>query len=205
MKVKSTFGDIDVVSKLEKLNSDFIKNSINIGTGEVFDQSRIKKAIDGIKEIAEFEGYSFIEIVPEIKRKKSDLKIDLDLIINEGPRVYVNSINIEGNTRTLDRVIRREVALSEGDAFNKYSVNVSKDPIRALNFFSKVEIDENRTEYPDKLDIVVSVEEKNTGEASIGAGYSTRIQLLNFGLKETFLEKGQKLNLTTSFSNENHL
>ena len=59
-----------MVSKLEKLNSDFIKNSINIGTGEVFDQSRIKKIIDGIKEIAEFEGYSFIEIVPEIKRKK---------------------------------------------------------------------------------------------------------------------------------------
>ena len=200
---KYTFGDIGVESKLEKLNSDFIKNSINIGTGEVFDQSRIKKAIDGIKEIAEFEGYSFIEIEPEIKRKKSDLKIDLDLIINEGPRVYVNSINIEGNTRTLDRVIRREVALSEGDAFNKYSVNVSKDSIRALNFFSKVEIDENRTEYPDKLDIVVSVEEKNTGEASIGAGYSSaNAASLNFGLKETnFLGKGQKLNLTTSFSN----
>ena len=73
--------------------------------------------------------------------ENSELKvIDVNIYVDEGPRVYVNQINIDGNVRTIDKVIRREINLSEGDAYNKYNVNYSKDSIRALNFFSKVEV-----------------------------------------------------------------
>ena len=125
------------------------------------------------------------------------------MVLNEGPRVYVNNIDIIGNTRTVDKVIRREFSISEGDAYNKFAINYSRDSIRALNFFSEVDVKENRTSFDDKLDIVIEVEEKNTGEASLGAGYSSSSQTtLNLGLKEAnFLGKGQKVNATTSFSN----
>ena len=127
--------------------------------------------------------------------------VNINFEINED-RVYINKIDIVGNTRTVDKVIRRELSLSEGDAYNKFGINYSKDSIRALNFFSEVDIKEIKTEYPDKLDLKIIVEEKNTGEASLGAGYSSANSTsLNLGLKETnFLGNGQRLNLTTSFS-----
>ena len=97
-------------------------------------------------------------------------------------------------------VIRREINLTEGDAYNKYSINYSKDSIKALNDFSKVDIDEIKTSFPDKINLDIRVEEKNTGEASIGAGYSSSTAAsLQLGLSEkNFLGKGQKVNFKSS-------
>ncbi len=200
---KYNFGVIKVSNELEKMNADLIKRSLPFSQGNIYDASKIKDSVEGIKDLAELEGYSFIEINPLLEKNDDKGTVDVNILINEGPRVYVNKINISGNTRTIDKVIRREFSLSEGDAINKYAINYSRDSIRALNFFSNVEVNEVRTSFPDKLDLEIEVEEKNTGEASLGAGYSSSTAAsINLGLKETnFLGKGQKVNFSTSFSN----
>ncbi len=199
---KFNFGNISINNELKKLNTSFIEFSLKLKEDEIFDQSKIKESVKAIKEIAELQGYSFAEIDPITKKDEKNKKINIEFVVNEGPRVYVNKIDISGNVRTVDKVIRREITLSEGDAYNKFSINYSKDSIRALNFFSDVDIKEIRTEFSDKINLDVSVEEKNTGEATLGAGYSSASSAsLQLGLKETnFLGKGQKLNFVSNFS-----
>ena len=200
---KYNFGEIKVKTKLKKINPEIALSIISANTGDTFDRSKISESIETIKELAEGEGYSFVEIIPRFDDQSADKTIDIEIDIDEGPRVYVNSINIIGNTRTLDRVIRREMALSEGDAFNKFTMNYSKDSIRALNYFSSVEVVEERSNLPDKIDLLIDVEEKNTGEASIGAGYSSSTSgSITLGLRENnFLGKGQNVNFSASFAN----
>jgi outer membrane protein insertion porin family len=199
---KYNFGKIQVTSELKKINAEMLSNRLPFKTGDLYNAGKIKQSVEQIKNTAELSGYTFIEINPQLNVDDENKEVSVNLEINEGPRVYVNEINITGNTRTVDKVIRREFSLTEGDAYNKFAINYSKDSIRALNFFSEVDIKEIRTEYPDKLNLEISVEEKNTGEASLGAGYSSATSTsLNIGLKETnFLGKGQKLNLTSSFA-----
>ena len=200
---KFNFGELEVESKLKKIDPDYVKIILPIKKGNIFDRSLLKESVEQLKELAQLEGYSFIEVDTRLLDGSEENAVDIKLIINEGPRVYVNKINISGNTRTVDKVIRREFKLTEGDPYNKYSINFSKDSIRALNFFNEVEISEVRTDFPDKINLEVNVEEKNTGEASIGAGYSSaNAASLNLGLRENnFLGKGQKVKFDTSFSN----
>ena len=200
---KFDFGEISVSTKLKKMNPERALSLISANTGEIFDRSKISESIEIIKELAEVEGYSFIEIIPSFKEQPDDNTINIQIDINEGPRVYINSINIAGNTRTIDQVIRREINLSEGDAYNKFTLNYSKDSIRALDYFSSVELSEERAAFPDKIDLTIEVEEKNTGEASIGAGYSSSTSgSITLGLSENnFLGKGQKVNFAASFAN----
>ena len=200
---KYDFGKIEVTNKLDKINSDLILNQISFKTGDLYNGSKIKESVKQIKNFAELSGYTFIEINPSLNTNNEKKLVNVNFEINEGPRVYINEIDIVGNTRTIDKVIRREFSLAEGDAYNKFAINYSKDSIRALNFFSEVDIKETKTKHPDKLDLEISVEEQNTGEASLGAGYSSATSTsINLGLKEkNFLGKGQKLNFTSSFSN----
>ena len=142
---KYNFGEISVITKLKKIDSKSALSLISANSGDIFDRSKISDSIEIIKELAEGQGYSFIEINPRFRDNPTDNTINIEIDINEGPRVYVNSINIAGNTRTLDQVIRREIALSEGDAYNKFTMNYSKDSIRALNYFSSVEISDERS------------------------------------------------------------
>ena len=197
------FGMLEVESKLKKIDPVYVKAILPIKQGNIFNRSLLKESIEQLKELAQLQGYSFIEIDTNLLDGNEANTVDIKLIINEGPRVYLNKINIAGNTRTVDKVIRREVALTEGDPYNKFSIDYSKDSIRALNFFNEVEINEVRTDFIDKINLEINVEEKNTGEASIGAGYSSASDAsLNLGLRENnFLGKGQKVNLETSFSN----
>ncbi len=200
---KFQFGDINVISELKKLNTDPIAKNLPIKKSEIFNRSLINKSIKDIREIAEINGYSFIEIIPKFKENIDEQTVDVEISINEGPRVYVDNIEVIGNVRTVDKVVRREIQLSEGDAYNKYTINYSKDLVRSLGYFSKVDITEQRTDYPDKIDLLISVEEKNTGEASIGAGYSSSTEgSLQLGLKENnFLGRGQKVDFSASFAN----
>ena len=200
---KYVFGEISVKTKLKKINSDLALSLISANQGDSYNRSKISDSIETIKELAEGQGYSFIEINPKFEDNLEEKQINIEIDINEGPRVYVNSINIAGNTRTIDQVIRREMALTEGDAYNKFTMNYSKDSIRALGYFSSVEISDQRSNYPDKIDLIIDVEEKNTGEASIGAGYSSSTSgSITLGLRENnFLGKGQKVKFSASLAN----
>ena len=201
--LKYNFGEINITNELKKMNAELLKTNLPFKMGDTYNASKVKESVEMIKNSAELSGYTFIEINPRLEPDENNLSVNINFEINEGPRVYVNKINISGNTRTVDKVIRREFSLTEGDAYNKFAINYSKDSIKALNFFSDVEVDEVRTDFPDKLNLEIKVEEKNTGEASLGAGYSSANSTsLNVGLKESnFLGKGQKVNLSSSFSN----
>ncbi len=200
---KFNFGELEVESKLKKIDPEYVEAILPIKHGNIFNRSLLKDSIDQLKELAQLQGYSFIEIDTNLTDGNEANTVDVKLIINEGPRVYVNKIDVSGNTRTVDEVIRREVKLTEGDPYNKFSIDYSKDSIRALNFFNEVEINEVRTDFMDKINLEIIVEEKNTGEASIGAGYSSaNAASLNLGLRENnFLGKGQKVKFESSFSN----
>ncbi len=200
---KFVFGELMVESELKKFNTDKIEIGLPIKKGDIYDSSKIQKSIEDIKDFAQLEGYTFIDISTKLIDDVDKNEVNVEILINEGPRVYVNNINISGNTRTIDQVIRREVSLSEGDAYNKYAINYSRDSIRSLNYFSNVEVTEENTTFPDKVDLQINVEEKNTGEASVGAGYSSATSAsLQLGLKENnFLGKGQKVKFQSSLAN----
>ena len=202
------FGDIIVISELEKLDAKMIEDNLSSNnTGNIFNSKIVKDSVEFIKDSASGYGFTFIKINPEMVINNKDKTVDVTFEINEGPKVYINLININGNTRTIDNVIRREFTFSEGDAYNKFTINYSIDSIKALNFFEKVDLIEERVEDTDRLNINVNVVEKNTGSATLGAGYGDQNgATLTAGLSEdNFLGKGQKVKISTSFSNTQNL
>ncbi len=201
------FGDLKVNTKLKKLDSEILTNNLAPNKGNIFNSKIIKESVEFIKNSASAYGFTFIEIDPEMTIDNANKIVNVVFNINEGPKVYVNRININGNLRTLDKVIRREFSFSEGDAYNKFSINYSKDKIKSLNFFESVEISEERIEVSDKLNLNVEVEEKNTGSATIGAGYGDQNgTTFTAGISESnFLGKGQKVKFSTSFSSTQNL
>ncbi|MEQ9365396.1 MAG: outer membrane protein assembly factor BamA, partial [Leptospirales bacterium] len=140
-------------------------------------------------------GYAFVDIRPRIRRDREARTISVDFVVQEGPRVFVELVNIQGNVRTLDQVVRREVLLVEGDAFNSSKLRRSRQRIRNLGFFEQVEIDNAAGSAPDKTVINVTVKEKSTGEISFGAGYSTSAGILgDASIRErNLLGRGQDL------------
>ena len=201
------FGIIKVETEFEKLDSNIIEGNLASNTGNIFNSKIIKDSVEFIKNSSSAYGFTFIEIDPIMVINNTEKTVDITFDINEGPKVYINRININGNVRTIDSVIRREFNFSEGDAYNKFSVNYSKDSIKALNFFESVDVTEVRVEDTDKLDLNIDVVEKNTGSASIGAGYGDQNgATLTAGLSESnFLGKGQKVKVSTSFSTTQNL
>ena len=147
-------------------------------------------------------GYAFVEVKPEISRNREQRSIDLVFNVQEGPQVYVDRIDISGNVRTLDKVIRREFRLVEGDAFNTNKMTRSKDRIKNLGFFKKVEVTNTPGTAPDRTVITVEVEEQSTGELSLGVGFSTSDgPLADISVRErNFLGRGQDVRLGTVIS-----
>ena len=199
---KHNFGSIKVITKLDKLNSELLENNLSNNEGETFNSDIIKESVEYIKDSASAFGFTFIKIDPQMTINDLTKTVDITFDIDEGPKVYVNRININGNTRTIDKVIRRAFSFSEGDAYNKYSVNYAKDKIKSLNYFEKVELNEERVADSDRLNLNIDVIEKNTGSATLGAGYgSTNGSTLTAGLTEdNFLGKGQKVKVSSSFA-----
>ncbi len=196
------FGDIAVASDLDKLNQEELEALLLPVTGEVYDAGLIDKTIDQLTYAAGTQGYAFAEVRPRVKRRQDERVIDLTFQIAEGPRVYVERIDITGNSRTLDKVIRRQMRMSEGDAFNKVLLDKSEKNIRALQYFSKVEITQNPGSAPDKTIIGVDVQEQSTGSLSLSAGFSTLDNAVaGIQLSErNFLGRGLQLSTSLSIS-----
>jgi outer membrane protein insertion porin family len=146
---------------------------VKIESGDTYNADLVQKAIDALTNAAGTKGYAFAEVHPRIRRDRDHHIIDVVLKIDQGPRVYIEKINIVGNTRTLDKVIRREFRLVEGDAFNRVLVDRSRTRIRALGFFKDVSVKQSPGSQPDRTNLTVTVTEQSTGELSLGAGYSS--------------------------------
>jgi len=195
-----TFGEIDVESEIKDLQPEAVRALLTTFEGETYDATAIEETI----QILTFElgrlGYAFVNVRPMVKRDKETLTISINYQIKKSPRVYVERINITGNVRTLDHVIRREFRLVEGDAFNTALLRRTKSRIRGMNFFEKVEITQDEGSSPDKTIVNVDVQEKSTGELSVGAGFSTQDSVsADLQIRErNLLGKGQDLRFKIS-------
>lgn len=196
------FGKIDLVTSLKALDATSLKPLLTIREGEIYNVEKIDKSIDALVYAAGVKGYAFVDVQPKVKRDREAREIALTFELNEGPRVYVERINVKGNNRTLDKVIRRELRLAEGDAYNRILVDRSKSRIRGLGFFKKVEITQEPGSAADWTVLNVEVEEQSTGELSIGAGYSSTDSFIgDFSITErNLLGRGQFLRLQVSVS-----
>lgn len=201
------FGHIGMNVGLKDLTPADLMPVVLTKDGEWYNADLIEKSIDKLTAAVGDRGYAFIDVRPMITRNKETRTIDLTYDIAEGPRVYVERIDVNGNVRTLDSVIRREFQLAEGDAFNTSKVKKSEQNLKNLGFFKKVDVTNAQGSAPDKTVITVNVEEQSTGDLSIGTGFSTTEGLLgNFGIHErNLLGRGQDLRLNGTISQYDNL
>ena len=167
------FGTIDLESRLRDFEPGQLRALVETEEGEIYDADEIEDSIIALTEEIGELGYAFAEIDPQANKREEERLIDLTYVINEGARVYIERIDIVGNVRTLDEVIRREFRLSEGDAFNTALLRRSRQRIQELGYFESVEMRTEPGSTPDRTQIEVEVSERSTGELSFGAGFST--------------------------------
>ena len=192
---KYNFGEVKVVTESDRLNAEFLERLLPIRSGDLYQSDRIESAVDALTFAAGSAGYAFVDINPTYRANPETDTVDVTFNIREGARVYVERINVVGNTRTLDSVVRREMMLGEGDAFNRNLIERSRNNMRALGFFKDVKIEETRGSEPDRTIVNVTVEEQPTGELSVGAGFSSFDSFtLNLGITErNFRGRGQNI------------
>lgn len=167
------FGNIDIETNLKSLDPEAVRGKIQTKTGKIYDASKIDKSLENITiEVSAF-GYAFARVRPRVDRDTVARIISITYVIEEGSRVYIERINIVGNVRTLDKVIRREFRLAEGDAYNRILVDSARRRLTRLQFFKKVDIATDPGSAPDRVIITVRVQEQPTGELSLGGGYSS--------------------------------
>ena len=201
------FGKIDVKTNLNKLNEKDLKDLVLTKDDAQYDASLIDKSVDALTYAAGAKGYAFARVRPRAKRDREKHVIDISYVISEGPRVYVERINITGNVRTLDRVIRRQMELAEGDAFNKVLLDKSEKNIRGLQYFSKVDVSQDPGSAKDRTIINVNVQEQSTGSLSLSFGFSSvDSAILGVSLSErNFLGRGLQLGASVSLSRRQQL
>ena len=196
------FGTIDVTSTLRNLEGQQLKTLLRGKEGDWYNADDVEGSVNGITDFAGTLGYAFVDVRPNVSRDRDKKTISVAYEVREGPKVFVERINIAGNTRTTDKVVRREFQIVEGDAFNTAKMRRSQQRLRNLNFFENVEVTNVPGSEPDKTQINVQVKEKSTGELSVGAGFSTTEGPIGaFGIRErNFLGHGQDVRATFTIS-----
>lgn len=189
------FGKIDSFSKIKEINADELNQLIKIEPDSWYNATQVDDSVLALTNLAGDRGFAFAETRPIINRSRANRTLDITFELQEGPKVFVERINITGNVRTLDSVIRREIRLVEGDAFNSAKLRRSRQRIQNLGYFGKVEVNNIRGSEPDKTILEIDVEEQSTGEISFGLGFSSSDGgLIDAGLTErNFLGRGQKV------------
>ena len=195
-------GKVDIESQLPEVPAESLLQALSVEPGDWYDASVVETDIDALTDQVAERGFAFVTVRPSVRRDRENLLVNLTYAVGEGPRVYVNRIDIQGNVRTKDRVIRREFRLAEGDAYSASKIRRSRTRIQNLGFFETVEVKNKPTDQPDRVDIGVEVAEKSTGEISFGAGFSTSTGILgDIGIRErNLLGKGQDLRLRLQIS-----
>lgn len=196
------FGKITIVSEIKGLDAAPLRAELLTQAGEWYSAEKIEKTIAKLTAVLGDEQYAFVNILPEPDKHADTHVIDLIYRIKPGQRVYIGRIDVSGNTRTLDKIVRREMLVAEGDPFSLSKIKRSEQRIKDLGFFEKVEVTPAEGAQPDRSDINVKVEEKSTGEISVGAGFSsTDGPLGDFSVRErNFLGKGQDMRLGATIS-----
>ena len=196
------FGEVELESDIRDVKADTFRYLVPMKTGDWYDAKQIEDTVDAITETTGLLGFT-PDVRPDFRADKETLTMNVTFKINDAPRVYVERIDVNGNTLTQDKVIRREFRLAEGDAFNSFRVKRSRDRIQSLGFFQdKFEIERKQGSAPDRVILEANVEEKSTGELQLSAGYSS-LEKFIVDLSVTqrnFRGKGQVLRASASYS-----
>jgi outer membrane protein insertion porin family len=196
--IRYRFGEVTIDSSIPDVDASQLYRLVKIKEGRVFNATLVERTIEDLTIELTGRGYAFVEVQPRGDRDYTNGTIEITLLIDEGPRVYVERIDIRGNTKTRDYVIRREFAFAEGDAYNRVLVDRAERRLRSIGFFKTVAITTERGSLPDLIVIIVTVVEDSTGSFSVGGGYSTSDGFIaEVSLQEkNFLGRGQNLRIS---------
>lgn len=199
--IRYKVNNISIVSKLAEIDVAPMYEEVSFESGDWYNADEVEKTVSALTDELGRRGFAFIEVEPELVKNTRTGEINVIFHILEGDRVFVDKINITGNTRTEDEVIRREFRIDEGDAFNAAKLRASRRNVENLDYFSKVDI-QTVPKDNNKADINVKVDEKSTGYFNVGVGYSTvNGALVRAGVVENnFQGKGQQLGVDVSVS-----
>ncbi len=194
-------SDIEIVSEIAEVDVAPMYEEVLFEKGDWYNAELADKTVTALTEELGKKGFAFVDVVPVLEKDTQTGEIKIKFEIKEGDRIFVNRINISGNTRTRDEVIRREFRIEEGDAFNASKLKASRRNVENLNYFSKVDIQTDPQD-ENKADVNVNVEEKSTGYFNVGVGYSTvNGALIRAGVTENnFQGRGQQLGLDVAVS-----
>lgn len=168
-----SFGKVEIKSKISKVDGSKLQGLVSYAEGDWFSRKMIEKTIQSITEAVGVQGFAFAQVEPIISKNNAAKTVDITYEISEGPRVYIERIEIRGNDRTRDEVIRREIRLQEGDAYNTTFVKRAEQNLNDLGYFKKVDVTAESGSAPDKAKLIVTVEEQPTGELGLAIGFST--------------------------------
>jgi outer membrane protein insertion porin family len=169
---KFNFGKIEIRSELKGLDTATLTDYLKTAEGDTYNASRIEDTVTALSQAVTLQHYAFVDVRPEFNKNRDTHTVDIVYDVSEGPRIFVERINITGNETTIDEVIRREMKLAEGDAFNQDLLKKSEQNLKDLDYFEKVSVTNTPGSEPDKTIVDVKLTEKSTGEVSVGAGYS---------------------------------
>lgn len=194
------FGRVTASTNVAGVNAQDYLAVAQIRPGETYSPSAVENAIARMERLATQRGLTFIRATPQIERDSRNLRLDMNFLIERGPRIFVERIDIEGNQSTLDRVIRRQFRTVEGDPFNPREIRAAAERIRALAYFADAQVETREGTSPDRVIVDVDVEEQPTGSLTFGGSYSTDSGVgVNLGFSErNFLGRGQFLALNVS-------
>lgn len=192
---------LDITSDIADVDTAALRPAVLLENGDWYNADKVEKSVTALTDELGKKGFAFVDVEPEMTKDTAAGEIDLTFHVKEGERIFVDRINITGNTRTYDKVIRREFRIDEGDAFNVSKIKDSRRNVENLDYFSKVNI-ETMPKDDNKADINVDVEEKSTGYFNVGVGYSTvNGALVRTGVTENnFRGLGQRLGLDIGVS-----
>jgi outer membrane protein insertion porin family len=195
-----TIGSVDVDSHIANVDSAALRNFLRLSPGQIYNGDMVEKTTDALTKEIMRRGYAFSQVRPRGDRDPATRTVRIVFVVDEGPRVYVERIVIRGNTRTRDYVIRREFELGEGDAYNRVLVDRAEKRLNGLGYFKKVKISNEPGSSPDRVILVVDVEDQSTGSLSLSGGFSTSDGLIaEVAVTETnFLGRGQYVRLSVT-------
>ncbi len=193
-------GSINVETQIPDLDKTVLASTVKLAVGDVYNGDLVDKSVEAMTREVARKGYAFSSARPRGERDPATALISLSFVVEEGPRVYIERINVRGNTRTRDYVIRREFPLGEGDAYNRVLVDRAEKRLNNLGYFKKVRITNEPGSSPDRVVLNVEVEDQSTGAFSISGGYSTVDGIIaELAVSESnFLGRGQYARVAVS-------